>query len=135
MSSDSSYSLEGVLDALDTGLIILGGGGRVLAWNSWLESAAGISAAGAIGRQLRELFPDCSLDRLEGAIGDALAVGASAVLSHALHPNLLPLRTRSARPLVHNVAVRPLFQKERVACVVQIFDVTVASERERILRA
>ena len=47
---------------------------------------------------------------------------------------MLPLRTRARRELIHNIAVRPLAEKPYAACLLQVFDVTVATERERVLR-
>ena len=36
--------------------------------------------------------------------------------------------------MIHNVAVRPVGEKPYVRCIVQISDVTLAAERERVLR-
>jgi PAS domain S-box-containing protein len=47
---------------------------------------------------------------------------------------LLPLRTRSGRDLIHNVSIRPLGRRPRAGCLIQVTDVTLATERERILR-
>ena len=122
-----------VLDALDSGLAILDRNARVVAWNEWLVSASGIPAAEAVGKSLSEVFPGAST-RLLSAVTAALQLGASSLLSHALHPDLLPLRTRAGRPLLHNVAVRPVGQSGQLGCLVQIADVTLATERERVLR-
>jgi PAS domain S-box-containing protein len=123
-----------VLGALDTGLIVLGADRSVLSWNAWMAAASSIDAEEAQGRSLQDLFPDAKLVRLGSAISQALESGASSVLSHALQPDLLPLRTRAGRDLIHNVVVRPVGEKPYAACVVQVFDVTVSSERERVLR-
>src|SRR5688500_15338269 len=93
-----------VLDALDSGLAILDKQARVSAWNDWLASASGIGADQAVGRTLAELFPGANVGRLNDAVAGALELGASSLLSHSLHPTLLPLVTRAGRPLLHNVA-------------------------------
>src|SRR5947209_12447098 len=97
-----------ILDALDSGLVILGPDGRVETWNLWMASATGISSEVANNRTLSELFTDRKLGRLTSAIRDALDFGASSLLTHLLRPGLLPLKTRSGRRLIHNVAVRPV---------------------------
>jgi PAS domain S-box-containing protein len=123
-----------VFEALDMGLTALDGAGRVAAWNAWLASASGIPARDAIGKRLDELFPGAGPSRLTSAVSEALVSGASRLLTHSLHPALLPLRTRSGQELIHNVSVRPLGQPPYYRCLVQIVDVTTAVHRERILR-
>ncbi|MDP8920765.1 MAG: PAS domain-containing protein, partial [Pseudomonadota bacterium] len=123
-----------VFEALDMGLTALDGHGRVAAWNAWLASASGIPARDAIGKRLDELFPGAGPSRLTSAVSEALVSGASRLLTHSLHPALLPLRTRSGQELIHNVSVRPLGQAPYYKCLVQIVDVTTAVYRERILR-
>lgn len=123
-----------VLDALDSGLIVVDAERRVIAWNAWMTWASGLTADQVRHRALAELFPQQRLGRLGAAIDEALEVGASSLLTHALHPNLLPLKTRAGRTLIHDVAVRPVGDKPFKRCVVQIADVTTAADRERVLR-
>ena len=125
---------DGVLDALDTGVIVVDSSGQVTVWNHWMCSASGMRASDAVGRTLAAIFPEARLARLEGAVREALESGASSFLTQALHPRLLPLWTRAGRNLIHNVAVRPIGDKPHQACLVQVFDVTVSAERERVLR-
>ncbi|MGH6910751.1 MAG: PAS domain S-box protein, partial [Phenylobacterium sp.] len=122
------------LDALDTGVIVLGPEGQVLTWNDWMAAASHVSSADALGRPLDEVFAEARLGRLRAAVREAFASGSSSLLTNALHPALLPLKTRSGRPLIHNVAVRPVGERPYAACIVQVFDVTVSVERERVLR-
>jgi len=123
-----------ILDTLDSGVIVLDSDARVLTWNRWIAAATSINAEAATRRTLRELFPEQNLARLESAVKDALEFGASSVLTHMLHPALLPLKTRAGLDLIHDVAVRPVGTKPDQHCLVQIADVTVAAERERVLR-
>jgi PAS domain S-box-containing protein len=124
-----------ILEALDTGVIILDAAFRVEVWNGWMEGASRISAAQAAGRTLDEVFASARLSRLRAAVVQALEAGASSLLTHALHPRLFPLNTRAGRELIHNVAVRPIGERPHTGCLVQVFDVTLATERERVLRA
>ena len=135
MPSTSNGLAGEVIDALDSGVAVLDDQGRIEIWNDWLVSATGIAPHFARGRTLGELFPDAKLNRLVRAIDDALALGASSLLTHSLHPKLLPLRTRAGRELIHDLSVRPLGAKPYRRCAVQVADVTVAVERERVLRA
>jgi len=125
---------EGVFDALDTGLMILDGEARVLAWNAWMASATRIPSDRAIGGRLEVIFPDANLRRLRSAVASALSSGASSLLTHSLHPRMLPLVTRAGRELIHDVSVRPIGEKPYGRCLIQVSDVTVAAERERVLR-
>ena len=107
---------------------------RVICWNYWFASASNISSERAIGKTISELFPGHSLARLTTSISEAFNLGSSALLTHSLNPNLLPLRTRAGLPLVHNVSVRPLGERPYSHCVLQIADVTGAAHREQVLR-
>jgi PAS domain S-box-containing protein len=125
----------GVLnDALDVGLIVLANDERILDWNAWLAQASGIAKAKAIGATLSDLLPQLSSPRFHGAVRQALDHGASSVLSHSLHPNLFPLRTMTGRALIHDVAIKAIGEHPQRRCIVQIFDVTRAAEREAVLR-
>jgi PAS domain S-box-containing protein len=131
----SANSLQAAaLEALDTGIIVVDTDQRVVFWNDWMAAASKVSAADAAGRTVAELFPQARLARLASAMREAEESGASSLLTHTLHPALLPLQTRAGRELIHNVSVRPLGEKPHPGCVVQVFDVTVATERERVLR-
>jgi PAS domain S-box-containing protein len=123
----------GVFDALEMGLVILDGQGRVLEWNMWMAAATGPAPHRACGRQLEEVFGRTLNARLASAIDDAINAGTSSILTHSLHGAILPLRTRAGKELVHNVTVRPV-PGAAAGCLIQIFDVTVAVERDRMLR-
>ena len=123
-----------VFDAVDTGLIVVDGDHRVIACNAWFTSAARIGAEEAIGRTIEELFPQTGTGRLTSAVAEALKYGTSSILTHSLHPALLPLKTRAGRVLIHDVTVGPGGRAPAVHCLIQIFNVTVAAERDRVLR-
>ncbi len=126
--------LSAVFDAVDTGLIVLDGSMQVVAWNAWFASASRIPSQDAAGKKLDELFPGAVSPGLQSAIADTLEAGSSRLLTHSLHPFILPLNTRSGQQLIHNVSVRPLGTPPDLRCLVQIVDVTVAVQRERVLR-
>src|SRR5471030_473138 len=96
-----------LLDALDLGVVVLGADQRVIAWNAWLTSAAGIPREAAIGKRLQELFiatPEIRL--LASAAAASVEFGTSRLFSHTLHPALFPLRTRAGHSLIHDVTIR-----------------------------
>jgi PAS domain S-box-containing protein len=123
-----------VLDLLDTGIIILDDEYRVRIWNAWMERATGEMRAPLAGRSIWEVFAGLSDSRLRGAVDDALQAGASSILTHSLHAGLLPLRLPDGRPLLHNLIIRPLPSQDIRQCLIQVNDVTVTVNRERVLR-
>ena len=123
-----------VLDAINAGLIVLDRHRRVARWNAWMESASGISAAAVWGKPLVQIFPDTGAERLMTAITSAFDSGASRLLTHALQPNLFPLKTRSGRALLHDVTITAIGIPPDRECLIHITDVTMAAERERFLR-
>ena len=94
----------------------------------------GISAEAARGKLLGEIFPDAELRRLLAAIATALRSGTSTIITHALSPDILPLRTRSLQPLLHDITVSPIGQTPPDGCVIAVIDVTAATRRVRYLR-
>jgi PAS domain S-box-containing protein len=134
LDADAMFSGE-IFEALDNGLIVLDAGLGVALWNAWMASATGISAEQARGRTLETLFPNAGLRRLTAAAREALENGSSSLLTHALHGRLMPLKTRASRELIHDLSVRPIGGRPYEYCLIQVTDVTVAVERERVLRA
>ncbi len=126
--------LSAAFDAVDTGLIVLDATMNVVAWNAWFASASGISLREAVGKRLDKLFPGAISPGLKSAITYTLETGSSRLLTHSLHPFLLPLRTRSGKQLIHNISVRPLGTRPDLRCLLQIDDVTVVVQREQVLR-
>jgi PAS domain S-box-containing protein len=125
---------KATLDGLDLGLIVLTADLRILSWNSWMTSATTIELETVVGKTLGEVFPEARLARLESALRQAVDSGASGLLTHSLHANLFRLKTRTMRPMVYNIAVRPVGEKPYQRCIVQISDITLAAEREKVLR-
>jgi len=129
----SSETEQSILDGVAAGLIVFRPDGTVARWNTWMAAASGRSAAAATGKTLAEVFPSAAVKIIEGAIDSALKGGASTLLTSAMHPELLPLKTLAGQPLLHDVIVSPLADGSN-GCLVQIFDVTEGTRRERFLR-
>jgi PAS domain S-box-containing protein len=122
-----------LFDAIDVGLILLDGEQRVAGWNAWMVHASGFSEAAVIGRLFDEVFPGAPA-RLKTAIAHALELGASSLITHSLHPTVFSLRTRAGQPLIHDISVRAAGRRPGLHCVLQVVDVTVMADRERVLR-
>jgi PAS domain S-box-containing protein len=133
MTAAENKQRNAVFDTIDVGLILVDGEHRVVGWNPRIAAASGISDAAAKGRRLDELFPAIP-PRLKTAITQALELGASSLITHALNPQLFPLRTRTGTRLIHDISVRSVGVRPQLECLLQIVDVTVAAGRERILR-
>jgi PAS domain S-box-containing protein len=133
MSDHDEDLRQAIFDTLDTGVILLDEQQCIVAWNAWFTAMCGTSSAHAAGRKLDTLFPHGKLARLNSAVTSALVSGVSSLLTHSLHPGVFPIRTRAGRPLVHDIMVSVVGRDPRL-CLIQVVDVTVASERERVLR-
>src|SRR5688572_3303902 len=129
-----SENEQSILDGVAAGLIVVAPDRTVARWNTWMVSASGRPSAAVAGKTIAEAFPGTSVDRLERAIESALVAGASTLLTNAMHPELLPLRTLAGRPLLHDVVVAPLADASANGCLIQVIDVTEATRRERFLR-
>ncbi len=126
--------MSAILDSLDLGVVLLDAEAQIVAWNAWIAAATGISAQAASGKQLGELFPAETVRRVSLAASEALESGTATILTHSLHPSLLPLKTRAGRPLTHNISVRSVGNRPAGGCLIQVVDVTQAAHRERVLR-
>jgi sigma-B regulation protein RsbU (phosphoserine phosphatase) len=133
MAEPKSLSQD-LIGAVNIGLIAIDNDLRVAAWNPWMQSATGLAEAAVLGRPLKEVFPHRNLARLERAVLDAQEQGVSRLLSHRLHVGLLALTTRTGAVMTHDIAVSPLGERPFTYSLVQVFDITVAVEREQVLR-
>jgi PAS domain S-box-containing protein len=134
MTCDDNNVDQTVLNAVSGGLILLDRNERIASWNTWMRAASGRSQTQVRGKLLSEVFPDADLRRLTTAVTAALTTNAATLLTHALNPTILPLRTRSDRTLLHDITVSPVGEEEITGCLVFITDVTMVTKRERFLR-
>ena len=123
-----------LFDAVDLGVALLDPDRRVVAWNTWLAFATNIPREAAIGRRFEDLFPKGSDRHVSLAVTASLESGTSRLLSQSLHPALLPLKTRSGQDMIHEATVRAVDYPPVRYCLIQVFDVSVAVKRERLLR-
>jgi PAS domain S-box-containing protein len=134
MPTEGTDADQAVWDAVNTGLILLDRDKRVVRWNTWMHAASGYSHSQVRGKLLVEIFPDADLKRVMTAVTAALSANVSTIVTHALNPVILPLRTRSNRSLLHDITVSPVGEQAVTGCLVAVSDVTMVTKRERFLR-
>jgi PAS domain S-box-containing protein len=123
-----------ILDVIAAGLIVVATDRSIAHWNDWLVAASRRPAADVVGKPLRDVLPGERVELLHRAVDSAIDAGVSTLLTNALHPELLPLKTRAGRTLLHDLMILPIGGAPGRGCVIQIADVTEATRRERFLR-
>ncbi len=123
-----------VLDIIAAGLIVVATDRSIAHWNEWMVAASRRPSADVVGKQLRDVLAGERFELLYRAVDSALDAGTSTLLTNALHPNLLPLKTLVGQPLLHDVMILPLGGTPSRGCVIQVTDVTEPTRRERFLR-
>jgi diguanylate cyclase (GGDEF)-like protein len=132
--------LENVLGAMSFGVIVLDHERRVVLWNDWMARHAARSADSVLGQDFFALFPDLNGKRIDSAVRQAIGDNFPAVLSQTLHKAPLPLYANGAARALDErmqqaVAVTPLAVAGAARhCLIQVSDVSVAVNRERLLR-
>lgn len=112
---------------------------KVVEWNHWMEEHTGKSAAGVIGKNLLDLFPELGERRLDRHYKWALE-GQVRVLSQALHGYLIAMLPVSGdhgyKEMQQAVRISPLSRKDRVIGTLTIIDdVTERVAREAELQS
>ncbi len=126
-----------IIDGLDSGVVVLDTARRVEVWNAWMAARSGLAAETARGRDLLEIFPELDGSHLLAAVDRALRHRLPTVMSHNLHPRVLPLFNRhgaSIEPVEQSVVVRPMTDGGTAGCLIQVSDITAAVKRDRHLR-
>ena len=132
--------LESVLGAVHVGAIVLDGQGRIVLWNRWMEQYSAMPAGEVLCRDFYDLFPEMRSQRIGMAIQQALASNFPSLLSQTLNKSPFPLHADRAAAergerLQQAIAVTPVAVAgaER-HCLIQITDVSIAANREKVLR-
>ena len=132
--------LESVLGAMNMGTVVLDHAYRVVLWNGWMARHAGLATAAVVGQDFFTLFPELKGKRIDSAVQQALRDNFPSVLSQTLHKAPFALyagaaaRTAGER-LQQAVAVTPIaLAGSPRLCLIQITDVSVAVNREKLLR-
>jgi diguanylate cyclase (GGDEF)-like protein/PAS domain S-box-containing protein len=137
-SIDSIFSDFALFDAIDTGIIVLNQKGEVVVWNGWMERYSFVSRDKALYQPVSNLFSDMS-PRLQQAIGDALSLRLSSIVSARLGQAALPLY-RSAEQfqldhrMLQSLTVTPVNYQQQDWCLFQVSDATQRDRHEMSLK-
>jgi diguanylate cyclase (GGDEF)-like protein len=140
LNTPSCALLGSVLGAVGFGLIVLDDARRIVLWNDWMAQYSDCPSGRAQGRDLFALFPELSGKRIDGAVRQALADNFRSVLSQTLHKAPLPLYAdavarAAASRIQQAIAITPLNVDGGARhCLIQVTDVSLAVQRERLLR-
>jgi diguanylate cyclase (GGDEF)-like protein/PAS domain S-box-containing protein len=122
----------------DLGILLCDANAVIFA-NEWFYRTANLYPAKTIGKPITELFPEPLPKRLLTAIDSSIHQGRSSVLSNKLNRSPFPLfnskHERESNQRIHQmIYVRSLPIEGSHYSLVEIFDVTEASAREKHLR-
>ncbi|MES2153442.1 MAG: sensor domain-containing diguanylate cyclase [Pseudomonadota bacterium] len=132
--------LESVLGSMNLGIVVLDEQHTVLLWNRWMAQYSGCAPEQVLGHDFFALFPELAGKRIDSAVRQALRDNFPSVLSQTLHKAPFALfagaaARASGERMQQAVAVTPLNVAGAARhCLVQITDVSVAVNRERLLR-
>lgn len=133
---------ENIVESINVGIMAVDLHDRVESWNSQIEKLTGIPRHIALGRSLRQLFPDEMADRFDEVKGQT---GIHNLYKVAFKPNSTngqPAYANgngnghaAAREATLNVAIAPLISKDlqEIGRLIIFDDITDRSELERQL--
>ena len=127
-----------IVDPSDVGILVLNQDSQLICWNQWMAASSNIPAPFALGKTLKEIFPDLQGLRFIQSITDCLNKGMSSLLSTKLNPHPLPLYGSSAERVKGQIMSQMIMVKpvlgQRKLCMVHVFDVSPAMVRDKLLR-
>lgn len=129
-----------VLKVVNIGVVVLDDEQKIVIWNHWMERYSNVLTIDAIGRRLTEMFPELETGRLHGAIQNALVNRLPALLSQTLNKSPFPLfatpkDVREGQRMQQAIQVLPITAPGMPThCLIQVTDVSLAVNREGILR-
>ena len=129
-----------VLKAVNIGVVVLDDQQTIAIWNQWMQRFSSVPAPNAIGKRLTELFPELENGRLHGAVQNALESKLPALLSQTLNKAPFPLfvtpkDAREDHRMQQAIQVIPITAPGMPThCLIQVTDVSLAVNREGILR-
>lgn len=133
--------LRSVLAAVNLGVVVVDGAGRVVLWNAWMGRHSGLAPERVVGADFFDACPELRGGRVEAALRQARDNHFPSLLSHSLNkaPFALYANANAAAAagerLQQAIEVTPLAIGGAARhCLIQISDVSVAVGREKLLR-
>jgi len=136
---------ENIVESINVGILAVDLEDRVGSWNTQIERLTGVSRDKAIGRQLRDLFPEELCDEFDEARAET---GIHNIYKFAFHPKALPAPSNGngngnghgaheeePREAILNLAIAPLVSKDlqQIGRLIIFDDITDRDELERRL--
>src|SRR5262249_49436563 len=128
---------ENIVESINVGILAVDLEDRVESWNSQIEALSGVERVNALGRTLRDLFPDELVDQFDRVRGET---GIHHIYKFVLKPNppaaLTPANGNGSghihevpalfRESTLNIAIAPLVSKdqEQIGRLIIFDDVT-----------
>lgn len=141
IDSETWFDLSpNVLKVVNIGVVVLDDDKKVVIWNRWMERYSNVTTVDALGKPLTELFPELESGRLHGAVHNALVNRLPALLSQTLNKSPFPLfatpkEAREGLRMQQAIQVLPITAPGMPThCLIQVTDVSLAVNREGILR-
>lgn len=131
-----------IVNLIDTGIVVLGPGGRIVLWNQWMERYSGLAGADVLERNIGEVFPEILGSRIARGIDKALQMNCPSVLSSRLLDASFPLYQRlltglrKRERITQSIIIKPFDASEDCrCCVVSVYDISSTDKREKALRS
>ena len=124
-----------LLDLTSVGIVVLDCDQTIVIWNTWMEQHSGIDSNFALGRTLLSVFNGALNQRINHAIEQALHQKQSAVLSHQIHNELLPLKQAGSQQILAiSMAIKPVSSALLPqACLIEIQNINTLEKYERLI--
>lgn len=135
------FDMEDISNALNLGLIVVDGDGKILLWNNWVAKHSNIKEADALNRQLEHAFSEPVSPAFLAALRNTLDYRLPVVLSTALHRTPLPLYSlakanQQQTRMYQSITITPIRSQLNESCgLIQITDSSTSIKREKILRS
>ena len=139
MNSSIDISLlHGLLERINTGIILVDADLNIRLWNQWVGVASRQPAEAVLGQPLACVMQLNDGHRLLLLVRQALQRGMSSVLSNRLHRHPLPLyqgRSGTAKPVEQQITVLPVRAGDDSRfCLIHVQDMSETAQRESLLR-
>ncbi len=140
MDKAISNLLPYIVNNNDSGIIVLNNELKSVLINDWIIKHANLTKNKLLNQDIISLFPKIKDQRLHTVIDEAIKLGRSSLLSQALHKSPLPLYQDSIihgtkKLMLQRITIKPIKQNEQTYCLIQVFDLSAAVERENLLKA
>lgn len=130
---------EVVFDHCDSGLIVVDKSATIVLWNNWMVEHSGIKYTQAVGKKIASVFTTKISVRVLSSIQQTLKFNTSSLLSSVLNPHPFLLYTGhngdDGDRMHQSITIKPFANPQGGRnCLIQVFDVSKAFKREKLLR-